>query len=34
MRDLVAIYEHGLGVDIDDEKADFWADQAQQADLQ
>ena len=33
MRDLVAIYEHGLGVDIDDEKADFWADQAQQADL-
>ena len=34
MRDLVEIYEHGLGVDIDDEKADFWADQAQQADLQ
>ena len=34
MRDLVAIYEHGLGIDIDDEKADFWADQAQQADLQ
>ncbi|MGR3976561.1 sel1 repeat family protein [Acinetobacter sp. 1207_04] len=34
MRDLVAIYEHGLGVDIDDEKADFWADQAQQVDLQ
>lgn len=25
MRDLVAIYEHGLGVDIDEEKADFWA---------
>ena len=34
MRDLVAIYEHGLGVDMDDEKADFWADQAQQADPQ
>ena len=34
MRDLVAIYEHGLGVDMDDEKADFWADQAQLADPQ
>lgn len=34
MRDLVAIYEHGLGVDMDDEKADFWADQVQLADPQ
>ena len=34
MRDLVAIYEYGLGVDMDDEKADFWADQAQLADPQ
>lgn len=24
MRDLACIYEHGLGVDIDEEKADFW----------
>ena len=29
MRDLVAIYEHGLGVDINDEKADFWAEKVQ-----
>jgi uncharacterized protein len=26
MRDLVCVYEHGLGVEIDDKKADFWAD--------
>ena len=32
MRDLVAIYEHGLGVDIDEEKADFWAEKANLAD--
>lgn len=31
MRDLVAIYEHGLGVEIDEEKADFWADKAEQS---
>lgn len=31
MRDLVAIYEHGLGVDIDEEKADFWAEKANAA---
>ncbi len=31
MRDLVAIYEHGLGVDIDEDKADFWAEKAQSA---
>ncbi|OTG98993.1 tetratricopeptide repeat protein [Acinetobacter sp. ANC 4973] len=24
MRDLVCIYEHGLGVEIDEEKADYW----------
>lgn len=31
MRDLVAIYEHGLGVDVDDNKADYWAEKAQAA---
>ena len=31
MRDLSAIYAHGLGVDIDEEKADFWADKAADA---
>ena len=31
MRDLVAIYEHGLGVDVDDDKADYWAEKAQAA---
>lgn len=29
MRDLSAIYAHGLGVEIDEEKADFWHDKAQ-----
>lgn len=29
MRDLVAIYEHGLGVNINEEKADYWAEQAE-----
>lgn len=24
MRDLACIYEHGLGIDVDEEKADFW----------
>ena len=28
MRGLVAIYEHGLGVDADDAKADYWNDKA------
>lgn len=32
MRDLVCIYEHGLGVDIDEAKADFWAEKAKVAD--
>ena len=31
MRDLVAIYEHGLGVEIDDAKADYWVEKAQSA---
>jgi uncharacterized protein len=31
MRDLACIYEHGLGVDVDDEKADYWHDKAQSA---
>lgn len=31
MRDLVCIYENGLGVDIDEEKADFWAEKAKTA---
>ena len=31
MRDLVAIYEHGLGVDVDEDKADFWAEKANAA---
>lgn len=31
MRDLACIYEHGLGVDVDDEKADYWQDKAQSA---
>ena len=31
MRDLVAIYEHGLGVDVDEDKADFWAEKANTA---
>ena len=31
MRDLVAIYEHGLGVEIDDAKADYWVEKAQAA---
>ncbi|RZJ23969.1 tetratricopeptide repeat protein [Acinetobacter sp.] len=31
MRDLACIYEHGLGVDIDDEKANYWHDKAQSA---
>ena len=30
MRDLACIYEHGLGVEIDEEKADFWNAKAQQ----
>lgn len=29
MRDLSAIYAHGLGVDIDEAKADFWDEKAQ-----
>lgn len=29
MRDLACIYEHGLGVDIDEEKADFWHEKSQ-----
>lgn len=31
MRDLVCIYEHGLGVDIDEAKADEWSKKAQAA---
>jgi len=31
MRDLACIYEHGLGVDVDEEKADYWHDKAQSA---
>ncbi|MGE8559007.1 MAG: tetratricopeptide repeat protein [Acinetobacter sp.] len=31
MRDLACIYEHGLGIDVDDEKADYWHDKAQSA---
>jgi TPR repeat protein len=31
MRDLVCIYEHGMGVDVDEEKADFWAEKAKSA---
>jgi len=30
MRDLACIYEHGLGIDIDEEKADFWSLKAKQ----
>lgn len=29
MRDLACIYEHGLGVDVDEEKADYWSEKAQ-----
>ena len=28
MRDLACIYEHGMGIDVDVEKADFWNDKA------
>ena len=28
MRDLVCIYEHGLGVDIDEAQADYWSEKA------
>ena len=28
MRDLACIYEHGMGIDVDLEKADFWNDKA------
>ena len=31
MRDLVCIYEHGMGVNVDEEKADFWAEKAKSA---
>ncbi|CAB1215479.1 tetratricopeptide repeat protein [Acinetobacter bouvetii] len=31
MRDLACIYEHGLGVDIDEEKADYWSEKANAA---
>ncbi|MFH7767449.1 tetratricopeptide repeat protein [Acinetobacter sp. BSP-28] len=31
MRDLACIYEHGLGVDINEEQADYWSDKAQAA---
>lgn len=34
MRDLVAVYEHGLGVDIDEDKADYWAEKANTAEQQ
>jgi uncharacterized protein len=30
MRDLACIYEHGLGTDVNEEKADFWNLKAQQ----
>ncbi|OTG73807.1 hypothetical protein B9T26_08635 [Acinetobacter sp. ANC 4169] len=29
MRDLACIYEHGLGVEVDEEKADYWSEKAQ-----
>lgn len=29
MRDLSAIYAHGLGVDVNEEKADYWQEKAQ-----
>lgn len=32
MRDLACIYEHGMGVDVDTEKADFWNTKAEAAD--
>ena len=31
MRDLAFIYENGLGIEIDEEKADFWTEKAQAA---
>ena len=31
MRDLACIYAHGLGVEIDEAKADEWDNKAQQA---
>ncbi len=31
MRDLAFIYENGLGIEIDEEKADYWTEQAQAA---
>lgn len=31
MRDLAFIYENGLGIEVDEEKADFWTEKAQAA---
>ena len=31
MRDLAFIYENGLGIEIDEEKADYWTEKAQAA---
>ena len=32
MRDLACIYEHGLGVEINEAQADYWAEKAKAAD--
>ncbi len=34
MRDLACIYEHGMGIDVDIEKADFWNNQADAAEAE